>query len=160
MYQSVQGFSLFKRATARRINKGVEWRSKVIVIHVAPKHSPIADLSLKNKTRWQEHSACVIISFGLSGSMWDRMEITTSDSQTKHFDIALLREKGSKWWRPQHCAVYFSVGMGLRALTWWFLPTPINYLDVPLPLRHIIRVLYRYNNVARCIAMPRPYSHD
>lgn len=98
--------------------------------------------------------------FQLSGSLWDCMEITTSDSQTKHFDIALLKEKRSKWWRSQRGTVYFSVGMRLRALTWWFLPTPINYLEVPSPLRHIISVLYRYNNVAQCIAMPRPHSHD
>lgn len=160
MYQSVQGFSLFKRATARRINKGVGWRSKVIVIHITPKHSPITDLSLKKQNQMTGALSLRHHFFQLSGSLWDCMEITTSDSQTKHFDIALLREKRSKWWRSQRGAVYFSVGMGLRALTWWFLPTPINYLEVPSPLRHIISVLYRYNNVAQCIAMPRPYSHD
>lgn len=159
MYQSVQGFSLFRHATAGRINKGVGWRSKVIVIHITPKHSPITDLPLKNKTRWQEHSACINISFSCQAAcgIWKK---STSDTQTNHFDIALLRENSSKRQCSQHWAVYFSVGMWLRALTWWFLPTPINYLVVPAPLRQIISVLYRYNNVAQCIAMPRPYSHD
>lgn len=81
MYQSVQGFSLFKHATARKINKGVGWRSKVIVIHITPKHPPITDLPLKNQNqmtgalRLHQHFS------QLSGHLWD-MEKSTSDSQT------------------------------------------------------------------------------
>ena len=56
-------------------------------------------------------------------------------------------ERCAKWHVPAVCCtVYFSVDLWWRALTCRFLPAPINYWAVAVPLRWIISALDRYNN--------------
>lgn len=163
MYQSVQGFCPFKRA-ARGINKGEGARLLRYLPNLSCLPKLIFHFALGNQRGYRNTKTLSTCDLLCCGVAFQGKESQVAIKKKKKNAITQCcwerRVQSDIYLQTARCMVCFSVDTWWRALTWRFLPAPMNYSAVSMPLRQIISVLDRYNNVAQCNAMPRLYSHD